>query len=139
LSYLQLPQHVAAAARQLLASVIEAKRSSDPPRPTTPVTLAATLYLAAREQGYALSLGAAGAAFSTNPIHVSREFRWDSSSSSSLRVPPTLPPTVPGRVLSRLHQTTVLAELWQGYQHLTSFWQSSAVEVSCSQVDVPER
>jgi len=96
LSYLQLPQHVAAAARQLLASVIEAKRRSDPPRPTTPVTLAATLYLAAREQGYALSLGAAGAAFSTNPIHVSREFRWgsssSSSSSSSSRVPPTLPP-----------------------------------------------
>lgn len=74
-SYLQLPQHLASAARQLLAIVIEKNRSSEHLRPTTPVTLAGTLYLAAREQGYALSLGAAGAAFSTNPIYVGREFR----------------------------------------------------------------
>eukprot|EP00775_Hariotina_reticulata_P005233 gene5233-5469_t len=108
MSYLQLPQHLATAARQLLASVIETNRSSEHLRPTTPVTLAGTLYLAAREQGYALSLGAAGAAFSTNPIYVGREFR----NLVALLKLPMPPPNLESLVL---HAASVL--LPHFYQH----------------------
>lgn len=75
LSFLQLPQHVATAAKQLLPLVVEANANADPRRNTTAATVAATIYMAAREEQHALPLGRAGAALSVYGVDVGREFR----------------------------------------------------------------
>ncbi|KAF8071108.1 BRF1 [Scenedesmus sp. PABB004] len=74
-SVLQLPAHVAAAARGLLPLVVDANAAAAPRRNTTAATVAATIYLAAREERYALTLGAAGAPLSVYGAEVGREFR----------------------------------------------------------------
>ncbi len=76
LSYLQLPQHIATKATQLLPLVVRANAAVEPRRRTTAATVAAVIYMAAREEKYALSLGSAGASLSVYGVYVGREFRW---------------------------------------------------------------
>jgi transcription initiation factor TFIIIB Brf1 subunit/transcription initiation factor TFIIB len=75
LSFLELPLHVAKAAKQLLPVVIEANAAAEPRRNTTAATVAATIYMAAREERHALPLGRAGAALSVYGIYVGKEYR----------------------------------------------------------------
>jgi transcription initiation factor TFIIIB Brf1 subunit/transcription initiation factor TFIIB len=75
LSYLELPRHVAKAAKQLLPLVIQANAAATPRRNTTAATVAATVYMAAREERHALPLGRAGAALSVYGVHVGKEYR----------------------------------------------------------------
>jgi transcription initiation factor TFIIIB Brf1 subunit/transcription initiation factor TFIIB len=76
LSFLELPLHVAKAAKQLLALVIEANATAEPRRNTTAATVAATIYMAAREERHALPLGRVGAALSVYGIAVGKEYRF---------------------------------------------------------------
>ncbi|WIA11922.1 hypothetical protein OEZ85_012006 [Tetradesmus obliquus] len=75
LSFLELPLHVAKAAKQLLPLVVEANARAEPRRNTTAATVAATIYMAARELKHALPLGRAGAALSVYGIYVGKEYR----------------------------------------------------------------
>jgi hypothetical protein len=75
LSYLELPRHVAKAAKQLLPLVVQANAAATPRRNTTAATVAATVYMAAREERHALPLGRAGAALSVYGVHVGKEYR----------------------------------------------------------------
>jgi hypothetical protein len=76
LSYLQLPQAVATAARQLLAEVVQAYGAAEPLMQMSPAVVAAVVYIAARQQGRALSLGEAAGALDVSGPAVFKEFRW---------------------------------------------------------------
>lgn len=75
LSYLNLPQGIANSARQLLAQVVDAYGKAVPHMVMSPATVAAVMYVAARQEGRALSLGAAAAALDVAGPDVFREFR----------------------------------------------------------------
>jgi hypothetical protein len=75
LAFLQLPTNVCTASRSLLPLVLDANATAVPRRYMTACTIAAIVYLAAREEHYALSLGAAGSALSVPGVDVGREFR----------------------------------------------------------------
>lgn len=77
LSYLQLPQAVATAARQLLREVVQAYGAAEPLMQMSPATVAAVVYIAARQQGKALSLGEAAGALDVAGPSVFKEFRWE--------------------------------------------------------------
>lgn len=73
LSFLQLPQHIATSARQLLPQVVEAYGSAEPRMIMSLAAVAAVIYVAARQEHYALSFGAAAAALNAEGSHVYHE------------------------------------------------------------------
>lgn len=75
LSFLELPPNIATAARQLLAQVVEAFSQAETIMHMSPATVAAVLYITARTEGRALSLGAAGSALGVPGPAVFKEFR----------------------------------------------------------------
>jgi hypothetical protein len=76
LSYLNLPQSICNAARQLLPQVVDAFGQAEVLMQVSPATVAAIIYIAARQEGRALSLGTAASAMDVAGPDVYREFRW---------------------------------------------------------------
>jgi transcription initiation factor TFIIIB Brf1 subunit/transcription initiation factor TFIIB len=80
LSYLNLPQSICNTARQLLPEVVDAFGQAEALMQVSPATVAAIIYIAARQEGRALSLGTAASAMDVSGPEVYREFRWGRSS-----------------------------------------------------------
>jgi transcription initiation factor TFIIIB Brf1 subunit/transcription initiation factor TFIIB len=76
LSYLELPQHVANAARRLLDQVVKAYGQAEQLMQVSPATVAAVIYTTARQEGRALSMGAVASTLDVTGPEVFREFRW---------------------------------------------------------------
>jgi transcription initiation factor TFIIIB Brf1 subunit/transcription initiation factor TFIIB len=76
LSYLELPQHIANAARRLLDQVVKDYGQAEQLMQVSPATVAAVMYTTARQEGRALSLGAVAGTLDVTGPEVFREFRW---------------------------------------------------------------
>lgn len=83
-SYLELPQNIATAARQLLPLVVSAYGKAEPRMHMSPATVAAVIYIAARQEGRALSLGMAAAAVTAAGPDVFKEFRCTAAAATAV-------------------------------------------------------
>lgn len=77
LSAINLPKHIQTAAIELLPQVLRLNAEAEPRKSTTTATVAAIIYLAAREKQHALTLGRAGWSLGVSGADVAREFRYD--------------------------------------------------------------
>lgn len=73
---LNFPRYLETAANDVLAKVVTYYADEEPRRRVTAATIAAIIYLVARERHHALTLGRAGWALSVPGADVFREFRY---------------------------------------------------------------